>query len=115
MSDFGKNDSFNTCLVEIETDAGLAALVGRDPRDITAIWDALYSGSRAHYGVREGRAGSTSPSGTSSAAGIATASRPTRAAAGRAFTWRPTWGDRASIPRSRRGPGSHELIAFPDR
>jgi len=84
VSDFGRNDSFNTCLVEIETDAGLVglgeakvgvgnlgnyaavvelirsdlgpAVVGRDPSDITAIWEALYSGTRAHYGVREGRA-----------------------------------------------------------
>ena len=83
VSDFGRNDSFNTCLVEIDTDAGLTglgeakvgvgnlgnyagvvelirrdlgpAIVGRDPSDITAIWDALYSGSRAHYGAREGR------------------------------------------------------------
>jgi L-alanine-DL-glutamate epimerase-like enolase superfamily enzyme len=83
VSDFGRNDSFNTCLVEIDTDAGLTglgeakvgvgnlgnyaavvelirrdfgpAIVGRDPRDTTAIWDALYSGSRAHYGAREGR------------------------------------------------------------
>ncbi|HYE90349.1 MAG TPA: mandelate racemase/muconate lactonizing enzyme family protein [Terriglobales bacterium] len=83
VSDFGRNDSFNTCLVEIDTDTGLTglgeakvgvgnlgnyaavvelirtdigpAVVGRDPRDITAIWDALYSGSRAHYGAREGR------------------------------------------------------------
>jgi L-alanine-DL-glutamate epimerase-like enolase superfamily enzyme len=31
------------------------AIVGRDPRDVAAIWDLLYSGSRAHYGVREGR------------------------------------------------------------
>jgi L-alanine-DL-glutamate epimerase-like enolase superfamily enzyme len=83
VSDFGRNDSFNTCLVEIDTDTGLTglgeakvgvgnlgnyaavvelirrdlgpAIIGRDPRDITAIWDALYSGSRAHYGAREGR------------------------------------------------------------
>jgi L-alanine-DL-glutamate epimerase-like enolase superfamily enzyme len=83
VSDFGRNDSFNTCLVEIDTDAGHTglgeskvgvgnlgnyaavvelirrdlgpAIVGRDPGDITAIWDALYSGSRAHYGAREGR------------------------------------------------------------
>jgi L-alanine-DL-glutamate epimerase-like enolase superfamily enzyme len=69
--------------VEIDTDAGLTGLgeakvgvgnlghyagvvetirrelgpplVGRDPRDITAIWEALYNGSRAHYVVREGR------------------------------------------------------------
>jgi L-alanine-DL-glutamate epimerase-like enolase superfamily enzyme len=83
VSDFGRNDSFNTCLVEVETDAGITglgeakvgvgnlgnyaavvelirrdlgpAIVGRDPRDVTATWDLLYSGSRAHYGVREGR------------------------------------------------------------
>jgi L-alanine-DL-glutamate epimerase-like enolase superfamily enzyme len=83
VSDFGRNDSFNTCVVEVDTDAGITglgeakvgvgnlghyagvvelirrelgpAVVGRDPRDITAIWDALYSGSRAHYGAREGR------------------------------------------------------------
>jgi L-alanine-DL-glutamate epimerase-like enolase superfamily enzyme len=84
ISDFGKNDSFNTCLVEIETDTGHVGLgeakvavgnlghyaaivtlireewapllVGRDPRDITAIWELLYSGSRSHYALREGRA-----------------------------------------------------------
>jgi L-alanine-DL-glutamate epimerase-like enolase superfamily enzyme len=83
VSDFGRNDSFNTCLVEIETDAGhvglgeakaavgnlgnyaalvtvireelTPALIGRDPRDITAIWELLYNGSRAHYALREGR------------------------------------------------------------
>ena len=26
VSDFGRNDSFNTCLVEVETDAGLTGL-----------------------------------------------------------------------------------------
>jgi len=84
ISDFGRNDSFNTCLVEIETDTGLVGLgeakvavgnlghyaaivtlireewapllVGRDPRDITAIWELLYGGSRSHYALREGRA-----------------------------------------------------------
>jgi L-alanine-DL-glutamate epimerase-like enolase superfamily enzyme len=83
VSDFGRNDSFNTCLVEIETDAGLIGLgeakvsvgnlgnyaalvtlireeiapvlVGRDPRDVTAVWELLYNGSRAHYALREGR------------------------------------------------------------
>jgi len=83
VSDFGRNDSFNTCLVEIDTDTGFTgigeakvgvgnlgnyagvvelirrelgpAVIGRDPGDITAIWDALYSGSRAHYGAGEGR------------------------------------------------------------
>jgi len=82
-SDFGLNDSFNTCLVEIDTDAGLTGLgeakvgvgnlgnyagivalihaelapllIGRDPRDVTALWEALYNGTRAHYVAREGR------------------------------------------------------------
>jgi D-galactarolactone cycloisomerase len=83
VSDFGRNDTFNTCLVEIETDSGQVglgeakaavgnlghygalvtlireeiapALIGRDPRDITATWELLYNGTRAHYAVREGR------------------------------------------------------------
>jgi D-galactarolactone cycloisomerase len=83
VSDFGRNDTFNTCLVEIEADSGhvglgeakvavgnlgnyaalvtlireefAPVLVGRDPRDITALWELLYGGSRAHYALREGR------------------------------------------------------------
>ncbi len=83
VSDFGRNDSFNMCLVEIDTDVGITGLgeakaavgnlgnyaaivtliqeefapllVGRDPRDITGAWDLLYNGSRAHYAIREGR------------------------------------------------------------
>jgi D-galactarolactone cycloisomerase len=83
VSDFGRNDSFNMCLVEIDSDAGITGLgeakaavgnlgnyaaivtlireefapllIGRDPRDITGAWDLLYNGSRAHYAVREGR------------------------------------------------------------
>jgi D-galactarolactone cycloisomerase len=82
-SDFGLNDSFNTCLVEIDTDAGLTGLgeakvgvgnlghyaalitliqaelapllIGRDARDVTALWEALYNGTRAHYVARAGR------------------------------------------------------------
>src|SRR2546427_3112273 len=82
-SDFGLNDSFNTCLVEIDTDTGHTGLgeakvgvgnlgnyaaivtlihselapllIGRDPRDITALWETLYNGTRAHYVAREGR------------------------------------------------------------
>ena len=82
-SDFGVNDSFNTCLVEIDTDAGLTGLgeakvgvgnlgnyaalvtlihaelapllVGRDPRDVTALWETIYNGSRAHYVAGHGR------------------------------------------------------------
>ena len=83
VSDFGRNDSFNMCLVEIDTDAGIIGLgeakaavgnlgnyaaivtlireefapllIGRDPRDITGAWDLLYNGTRAHYAAREGR------------------------------------------------------------
>ena len=83
VSDFGRNDSFNTCLVEIDTDGGLVGLgeakiavgnlgnyaalvtlireeiapllIGRDPRDVAAIWELLYNGTRAHYALREGR------------------------------------------------------------
>ena len=83
VSDFGRNDSFNMCLVEVETDAGITGLgeakaavgnlgnyraivtlireefapllVGRDPLDITGAWELLYNGSRAHYAMREGR------------------------------------------------------------
>src|SRR5258705_2432127 len=83
VSDFGRNDSFNMCLVEIDTDGGITGLgeakaavgnlgnyaaivtlireefapllVGRDPLDITGAWELLYNGSRAHYAAREGR------------------------------------------------------------
>jgi D-galactarolactone cycloisomerase len=82
-SDFGVNDSFNTCLIEIETDAGLTGLgeakvgvgnlgnyaalvtlvhaelapllVGRDARDVTALWESVYNGTRAHYVAAHGR------------------------------------------------------------
>ncbi len=83
VSDFGRNDSFNTCLIEIDTDDGLTGLgeakvgvgnlgnyaavvalvhaelapmlVGRDPRDITALWELVYNGSRTHHALRTGR------------------------------------------------------------
>ena len=83
VSDFGRNDSFNMCLVEIDTDTDITGLgeakaavgnlgnyaaivtlireefapllIGRDPRDITGAWDLLYNGTRAHYAAREGR------------------------------------------------------------
>src|SRR5207237_3847197 len=31
-------------------------LKGEDPRDITRLWGTLYSGTRAHYALRQGRA-----------------------------------------------------------
>ena len=30
-------------------------LRGEDPRDITRLWETLYSGTRGHYALREGR------------------------------------------------------------
>jgi len=83
-SDFGRTLSFDGTLVRIDTECGLVGwgeakaqvggmaqnqaltcmindefaplLVGEDPRDITRLWETLYSGSRAHYALREGRA-----------------------------------------------------------
>ena len=82
-SDFGRTLSFDGTLVRIDTQCGLVGwgeakaqvggmaqnqaltcmineefapiLVGEDPRDITRLWETLYSGSRAHYALREGR------------------------------------------------------------
>ena len=83
VSDFGRNDSFNMCLVEIDTDDGITGLgeakaavgnlgnyaalvtlihaelapmlIGRDPRDVTALWETIYNGTRAHYVSAHGR------------------------------------------------------------
>ena len=85
VSDFGRNDSFNMCLVEIDTDAGItglgeakaavgnlgnyAAIVDADPGRVRPAarsaatratsrraWDLLLQRQpRAHYAVREGR------------------------------------------------------------
>src|SRR4029077_19667114 len=82
-SDFGRTLSFDGTVVRIDTECGLTGwgeakaqvggmaqnqaltamineefgrlLVGEDPRDITRLWETLYSGSRAHYALREGR------------------------------------------------------------
>src|ERR1700724_2332131 len=82
-SDFGHTLSVDGTLVRIDTACGLGGwgeakaqvggmaqnqalpcmineefaplLVGEDPRDITRLWETLYSGSRAHYALREGR------------------------------------------------------------
>src|ERR1700745_650565 len=82
-SDFGRTTSFDATLVRIDTQCGITGwgeakaqvgsmaanqaltamineefaplLVGEDPRDITRLWETLYSGSRAHYALREGR------------------------------------------------------------
>src|SRR3954469_4509383 len=83
VSDFGRTLSFDGTLVRIETACGITGwgeakaqvggmaqnqaltcmineefaplLKGEDPRDITRLWEALYSGTRGHYALREGR------------------------------------------------------------
>ncbi len=83
VSDFGRVASFDTTLVEIETDDGTVgwgeakaavgsagscaalvaaiehelgpAIIGRDARHITAIWESLYHGVRDHHAADTGR------------------------------------------------------------
>src|SRR5215472_5959328 len=82
-SDFGRTTSFDATLVRIDTECGIIGwgeakaqvgsmaanqaltamineefaplLIGEDPRDITRLWETLYSGTCAHYALREGR------------------------------------------------------------
>ena len=82
VSDFGRATTFDTALVRIETDAGISGvgeakvsagspgdyhgvvavinhefgpgLVGQDPRNISRIWESLYSGTRGHYALARG-------------------------------------------------------------
>jgi len=82
VSDFGKVGSFDAAIVRIETDGGIVGwgeaknavgsagtyaalvtlindeiaprLIGRDPRQIVAIWEELYSGVRGHYALARG-------------------------------------------------------------
>ncbi len=81
-SDFGRQDRFDLVLVVVETDQGIIghgeakaavgsvgetaalaaaverdlgpALVGRDARDVLALWEAMYSGPRAGHALRAG-------------------------------------------------------------
>lgn len=83
VSDFGRNISFNTTLVKVETDEGLVGygeakasvgslgdqstlvtviekelaplVIGQDPRNISRLWEIMYNGSRAHYALARGR------------------------------------------------------------
>ena len=41
-----------TCMINEEF---APLLKGEDPRDITRLWETLYSGTRGHYALREGR------------------------------------------------------------
>ena len=82
VSDFGRATTFDTALVRVETDAGVTGvgeakvsagspgdyhgvvaiinhefapmLIGEDPRNITRIWENLYSGTRGHYAIARG-------------------------------------------------------------
>ena len=82
-SDFGRTLSFDGTIVRIETECGITGwgeakaqvggmaqnqalttlineefgplLKGEDPRDITRLWETLYSGSRGHYALSHGR------------------------------------------------------------
>jgi L-alanine-DL-glutamate epimerase-like enolase superfamily enzyme len=84
VSDFGRLTTFDAAILRVETDDGLAGwgegknaagsagsygalvhllnhefgprLVGRDPADIAAIWESLYSGVRAGTALAEGHA-----------------------------------------------------------
>lgn len=84
VSDFGLTTSFDAVLVRIETKCGLVGygeakahvgsasdsralatliqeelgptLVGEDARDITRIWESVYSGTRAHFALSRGHA-----------------------------------------------------------
>lgn len=83
VSDFGRNISFNTTLVRVESDEGLVGygeakatvgsvgnqralvatieqelaplLIGQDPRNVARLWELMYNGSRAHYALSRGR------------------------------------------------------------
>jgi len=83
VSDFGRNVSFNTTLVRVDTEEGLVGygeakatvgslgnqralvstieqelaslLIGQDPLHPARLWELMYSGSRAHYALSRGR------------------------------------------------------------
>jgi len=83
VSDFGRVESFDMALVKITTEDGARgfgeakagvgsaavcaslvscvkhelrpALIGQDARNITALWERMYSGGRAHYALERGR------------------------------------------------------------
>ncbi|MCI0561761.1 MAG: hypothetical protein MN733_25015, partial [Nitrososphaera sp.] len=83
VSDFGRLTTFDMTLVEVVTDAGISGygeakaqvgsssdnyalvamitqelkplLVGRDPCQISTLWEEMYNGVRAHYALSRGR------------------------------------------------------------
>jgi L-alanine-DL-glutamate epimerase-like enolase superfamily enzyme len=82
LSDFGKQPSFDSVIVRIETDAGITGwgeakagvastaacgglaaiinldfaplLIGQDPRDVSRLWDTLYNMPRQGFAIAEG-------------------------------------------------------------
>jgi L-alanine-DL-glutamate epimerase-like enolase superfamily enzyme len=82
VSDYGRATSFDSTLVRVETDSGITGfgeargalpstgncaslvthierdlgpmLVGHDPRDISRLWELMYSGTRAHFALARG-------------------------------------------------------------
>ena len=82
LSDFGQVASFDAAIVRVATECGLVGwgeaknaagsagvygglvavinddlapgLIGRDPRDVTVIWEELYSGVRGHFALSRG-------------------------------------------------------------
>lgn len=82
LSDFGRQPSFDSVIVRIETDAGITGwgeakagvastaacgglaaiinldfaplLIGQDPRDISRLWDTLYNMPRQGFAIAEG-------------------------------------------------------------
>jgi L-alanine-DL-glutamate epimerase-like enolase superfamily enzyme len=83
VSDFGRLTTFDMTLVEVVTDAGISGygeakaqvgsssdnhalialitqelkplLVGRDAQQISALWETMYNGTRAHHALTRGR------------------------------------------------------------
>ena len=83
VSDFGRLATFDMALMEVTTDVGIIGygegksqvgssadnhaivsivehdlkpmLIGRDPRQISALWEQMYNGVRAHYALTRGR------------------------------------------------------------
>ena len=82
VTDFGRISSFDSILARIETECGIVGygearpaagsagagialkvlierelgplIIGKDPRQISLLWDILYNGSRAHFAVDRG-------------------------------------------------------------
>ena len=82
VTDFGRISSFDSILARVETECGIVGygearpaagsagagialkmliehelgplIIGKDPRQISLLWDIMYNGSRAHFAVDRG-------------------------------------------------------------